>query len=81
MNHACDPALLLRQLFPLVVIRPSPRILTTQLLRMCRTGGIGLVANENMAKLEYTIDVLGRLDEGLVLEHRRYEGMRKCTSG
>ena len=80
MNHARDPTLLLRQLIPLVVVRSSPGVLATQLLGMCRTSSIGLVADENMAEFEYTINILGCLDNGLVLEHRRDEGMSKCTS-
>ncbi len=71
MNHARDPALFLRQLFPLAVIRPSSGVLATHLLGVCRTSGIGLVADENMTKFEDTINVLGCFDDGLVLEYRR----------
>ena len=47
-----------------------------------RTGTyILLVSDDDVAKLEDTVDIFGRLDDGLVLEHGRYEGMRQRASG
>ena len=50
MNHARNPALLLCQLFPLVVIGSSPGILTAQLRGMYgSSSSVWLVTNENVA--------------------------------
>ena len=76
------PALLLRELLTLVMVRSSPRVLATHLLSMHRPSScIWLVADENVAELEDAVDIFWRLDDSLVLEHRRDERMREAAAG
>ena len=64
------------------MIRSSPRVLVAHLLGVStRTGTyILLVSDDDVAKLEDTVDIFGRLDDGLVLEYGRDKRMSESAS-
>lgn len=67
--HPRHPSLLLRKLFPFVVVRPSPGVLdvNSRAMRSWSGGSICLVADEDMTQLQDAVDVFWGLDNGLVL--------------
>lgn len=76
MYHPGDPSLLLRYILPLEVKRgPHPPPVLHRRVRLLRRARVLLVLDEYVAELEHAIYILGGLDNRLVLEHGRHDGV------